>query len=391
MKKQKESNVTDNKIRVIHILQSAGGVAEYLKDLLNYIDKSKYENIIIVSNDYKSQEETLSKKCDKIFYVDMVREIEPKKDFSAIIKIRKIIKQEKPDILYLHSSKAGALGRIATFFNRKIKVIYNAHGWYFNADIGKKKKILFQLIERILAYRTDKIIAISKSEYDSAIKEGICKEKKLVLIENGIDIDKYSDYETYREDTRKRYGIKENDIVVGIVGRVSEQKDPITSIKAAAEIIKQNKDIYFMFVGSGDLEKEILNIAKENNIESNVFITGWVENVKEYISAFDIALLPSKWEGFGLAIVEYMICKKPIITTKAGGISNILDKSDSAFFIERENHKDIVNSVYNILSNENIDKMIERNYQECKEKFSIRRVAKQTETLINELYVSEGI
>ena len=383
MKKQKESNVTDNKIRVIHILQSAGGVAEYLKDLLNHMDKNKHENILIVSNDYKGQEEILSKKCDKIFYVDMVREIEPKKDFSAVMKIRKIIKQEKSDILYLHSSKAGALGRIATFFNRKIKVIYNAHGWYFNADIGKKKKLLFQVIEKILAYRANKIIAISKSEYDSAIEKSICKENKLVLVENGIDIEKYSDYETYREDTRKRYGISKKDIVVGIVGRVSEQKDPITTIEAAVEVIKQNKNIYFMFVGAGDLEEEVLKIARDNNIESNIIITGWVENVKEYISAFDIALLPSKWEGFGLAIVEYMICKKPIIATRIGGIANILKKSDSAFFIEKENSKDIVNAIKDIINNKNINDMIVNNYNECKERFSINRVIKQTEEVFD--------
>lgn len=382
MKRQNDLNVNKNKIKVIHVLQSAGGVAEYIKDLLNNIGNDKYENILIVSNDYKENEKNLEKMCSNIFYVDMIREINLKKDIAAIIKIKRILKKEKPDILYLHSSKAGALGRLAAFFCRRIKIIYNAHGWYFNADIGKKKKIFFQLVEKFLAYRTNKIIAISKSEYDSAIEKKICKENKLVLIENGIDVDKYADYENYREYTREKLGIKDNDIVIGIVGRISEQKDPITSIKAAVELIKQKSNIYFMFVGSGDLEDKVLGIAKENNIESNIIITGWVENVKQYIASFDIAMLPSKWEGFGLAILEYMICKKPVVVTKIGGIADILENPDSAFFVEKENYKNIVNKIEKIIDNKNnINDMIEKNYEICKTRFSIKRVAKQTDEL----------
>ena len=86
--------------------------------------------------------------------------------------------------------------------------------------------------------------------------------------------------------------------------------------------------------GSGNLQNEVLKISKEQRIDSNIIITGWVNDVEKYISAFDIALLPSKWEGFGLAIVEYMACKKPIITTKVGGISDILNLNE-AFFVEK--------------------------------------------------------
>lgn len=374
----------NNKIKVVHILQSAGGVAEYLKYFLKYIDTKKFENVIIASKDYMDQKE-VEENCDKLFYVDMIRNINVCKDIHSILKIRKIIKQEKPDILYLHSSKAGALGRIATCFNKKIKIIYNAHGWYFNADIGKTKQKVFELIEKILAYKTDKIIVISKSELDTAIEKRICNKNKLVLIENGIDTEKYDNCNKYRENTRKKYNIKESDIVVGVVGRLSEQKDPISSMKAAVELIKENRNIYFMFVGKGELEDKILQIAKENKIDKNIIITGWVTNVREYIPAFDIALLPSKWEGFGLAILEYMICKKPIITTKVGGISNILAQ-ENAFWIEKEKPDDIVNQVKKIISEkQNISNIIHHNYNECKNKYSVERVVLQTENIFTEL------
>ncbi len=234
------------KVKIVHIMQSAGGVAEYVKELIKNINKEKFENIIIVSNDYRNNDEIL-RLCDGYYFVDMIRNINLKKDLKSIFQIRKILKKEKPDIVYLHSSKAGAIGRLALLFNKKIKILYNAHGWYFNADIGKKK-LIFQLIEKILAYKTDKIIAISNSEYKSALEKNICSNNKITLIENGIDVKKFSYSEDDRKQIRKKYGIKDEAIVIGIVGRISEQKDPLTSIRAANELIKENKKIYFMFV-----------------------------------------------------------------------------------------------------------------------------------------------
>lgn len=372
------------KIRIMHIMQSAGGVAEYVKELLCNINKDKYENILIVSNDYKKNKEILEK-CSKYYFVDMVREINLKKDIDSIVQIRKIIKKENPDIVYLHSSKAGALGRLALLFNRRIKIIYNAHGWYFNADIGKKK-IIYQYIEKILALKTNKIVAISESEYQSAIDKKICKKNKLVLINNGIDFNKFNNNSGFRKLTRKKLKINEEDIVVGIVGRISEQKDPMTSIMAAAKIIKENKNVYFLFVGTGELEDKVREFAKKEKIDSNIIITGWINDVEKYIPAFDIALLPSKWEGFGLAIVEYIACQKPVIATKVGGIADIIKEPIKGFFIEREDYDGIVKNIKEIINNKNrLKEIIEKNYIECKNRFSIEQEVLNTEKMLESL------
>ena len=184
---------------------------------------------------------------------------------------------------------------------------------------------------------------------------------------------------------RKLHKIEKDAIVVGIVGRLSEQKDPITSIKAAVQIIQENRKIYFMFVGDGELKEKVIQYAKEQKIDNNIIITGWVKEVKPYIATFDIALLPSKWEGFGLAILEYMICKKPIITTKIGGIANILEEED-AFFIEKENANNIVKHIKYITKNpKEVEKMTERNYEKCNKRFSIKREVEMHEKLFEKM------
>lgn len=359
---------------IVHIAQSAGGVAEYLYMFFKNFKDENYENVLIVSEDYKNQLERFKTYTSNIYIVPMVREVEAKKDIKSIIKVRKILKQIKPDIVYLHSSKAGAIGRIALAFNFKTKILYNAHGWYFNAQISDKKKKLFALIERILAIKTDKIINISKSEYDSALKYKIAPEKKMCIIENGIDFTKFQNNDKYREETRKKYDITENEIVIGVVGRLTEQKDPITMIKAFELVNKENNNTRLMYVGSGELEEDVRQYAKEHNILDKVIITGWVDNVEKYIPAFDIAVLPSKWEGFGLVLIEYMACNKPIVATNVGGIKDIIENYRNGILCNVQDYKTISETIIFLIENEDLKERIISQNKVYKEKYNIQNV-----------------
>ncbi len=357
--------------KIVHIAQSAGGVAEYLYMFLKNFKDDNYENILIVSEDYKNQIERFRPYVSNIYIVPMIREVKVKNDVKSIIKVRKILKQIKPDIVYMHSSKAGAIGRIALAFNFKAKILYNAHGWYFNAQISDKKKKIFALIEKILAIKTDKIINISKSEYESALKYKIAPKRKMCIIENGIDFTKFENNDTYREETRKKYNIKDNEIVIGVVGRLSEQKDPMTMIKAFELVHKENKNTKLMYVGAGELEENIKKYAKEKNILDKVIITGWVNNVEKYIPAFDIAVLPSKWEGFGLVLIEYMACDKPIIATNVGGIRDIIKENENGLLIECGEYKSLSEKIKIVMKKNSLVTDIVNTNKKYKEKYNI--------------------
>ena len=359
------------KKKVLHIAQSAGGVAEYLYMLLKNFNSTEYENVLIVSEDYKNQIKRFEPYIKNIYVVPMTRNINPKVDINSIFRIKKIIKEERPEIVYLHSSKAGAVGRLALLFDFKTKILYNAHGWYFNAEIGKKKKTFFAFVEKVLAIKTNKIINISNAEYESALKYKIAPKKKMCIIENGIDFSKFANSDMYRTETRKKYDIDKNDIVIGVVGRLSEQKDPMTTIRVFKMVKDKYSNAKLMMVGSGELEDEVRGFAKSNNIDKDVIITGWIDNVEKYIPAFDIAVLPSKWEGFGLVIVEYMACGKPVVASNVGGIVDLIEDGKNGFLCEVGNEKEIYYKIDKILEckdlRENISK---RNYID-KDKYDI--------------------
>ena len=359
-----------------------GGVLEYLYMFLKNFKDENYENVLIVSQDYENKLDKFKDTVNDIYIVNMTREIRLKQDIKATLQIRKLLKKIKPDILYLHSSKAGAYGRIAMLFNRKVKILYNAHGWYFNADMSTKKKKVIILIEKILALRANKIINISKSEYNSALKYKIAPERKMCVIENGIDFTKFEGCDKYREETRKRYNIRDDEIVIGVVGRLSEQKDPITTIKAFNEVYKENKNVRLMYVGSGELENEVMEYAKENNLQHLVTITGWVDNTERYIPAFDIAILPSKWEGFGLAIIEYMACKKPIVASNVGGMLDIIKTEKNGFLAEVGDVSKFAEYIMKYINDKDLcNRVVNYNYEYSIKKFNISELVKEHKKL----------
>jgi glycosyltransferase involved in cell wall biosynthesis len=174
------------KISIVHIAQSEGaGVTDYIKMLVREMDKNRYDVSIIGSCYYEKERKYFEDNGCKLITLAMEREIKLLKDLGCMLKLRKLIKELKPDILHVHSSKAGVIARIANL-GLSSKVIYNAHGWSFNMKVNQKKIYFFACIERILAKFTKVIVNISRDEYETAIKIGI-PNHKMVVIQNAID------------------------------------------------------------------------------------------------------------------------------------------------------------------------------------------------------------
>lgn len=374
---------TNKKIKIIHIAQAQGGVEKYLKMFFKYLPQEKYDNQLIVSKQYIDSKDYFEELGIKVHIVDMKREISVLDDLKAMFKIFEIIKIERPNIVYTHSSKAGGLGRIpAKLF--KCKNIYNPHGWSFDMDVSKKKKIMFKIIEKYLTKITDNIIAISNYEKQVAINNNIDKDK-IVVIENGIDFENVQ-LVNMKEIISGKLGWDKKDIIVGMVARVDKQKSPETFINIAELLIKERPDCKFIMVGDGEKRSEIEKMIKEKKLDKKIYITGWINNAEDYISAFDIALLTSKWEGFGLVIPEYMAHKKVVVASNVGGISNIIDHNETGFLVDDLNVKTFVKYILELLDNEeNKNKIVKQAFKKAENKYDFKRVIHQHIEIYNKL------
>lgn len=373
--------MTGKKIRVLHIAQAAGGVDRYLRMLLKYMDKEQFENIVVFSQSFdKKDYEGL---VDGYETVQMYRSI-GMHDVKSVFRIRKLIKEYQPDIVYAHSSKAGAVGRLADI-GLNNKCIYNPHGWAFNMRCSKRKKLLYTFIEKIAAHFCDKIVCISDAEKRSAVENKICSKRKLQVIYNGVDIEEYESKKIVRL-TRKKIEIPDNAFVIGMVGRLSPQKAPDIFVEMAVQVKKIISNAYFVIVGSGEMEEEIKKYACDNGIDNCLCVTGWVDDPMDYVELFDVACLLSRWEGFGLVLPEYMMAGKPIVATNVDAIPNIVTDGKTGLLVEMNNVPQICECVKKLYMNEKIRREMSECEKKCvKEKFNISRVVNQHEKLFEEI------
>ena len=369
----------DKKIRVLHVAEAAGGVERYLETLFKY-SKDQVENILVCSQNYDYKKfKTLA---DRVIVLRMAHDIEPSSDIKVERTLRRIIKQLKPDIVYAHSSKAGAFARIADL-GLNNKVIYNPHGWAFNMQQSAKKKEMYKWVEKISAHFCDKIVCISDAEKESALREKICKPSKLQVIYNGIDLE---EIEKTTPMSRAQLGIPEDAFVVGMVGRLSKQKAPDTFVKSAKLIKEKIPNAFFLMVGDGELRDQVESLINQYDLGSSFLITGWVDNPTAYMKIMDVGMLLSRWEGFGLVLPEYMACGVPIIATNVDAIPNIVKDGVNGMLINKDSFVGVQKVCTGLKNDTELKgRIIASAKSMVRNKFGAKRVAKESIGLYKDL------
>ena len=369
----------DKKIRVLHIAEAAGGVERYLETLFKY-SKDKVENILVCSQNYDY--EKFKKLADRVIVLKMAHDIQPSSDIKVERTLRRIIKQLKPDIVYAHSSKAGAFARIADL-GLNNKVIYNPHGWAFNMQQSAKKKEMYKWVEKISAHFCDKIVCISDAEKESALREKICKPNKLQVIYNGIDLE---EIEKATPISKAQLGIPKGAFVIGMVGRLSKQKAPDTFVKAAKLIKEKIPDAFFLMVGDGELRDQVEDLINQYDLGSSFLITGWVDNPTAYMKIMDVGMLLSRWEGFGLVLPEYMACGVPIVATNVDAIPNVAKNGVNGMLVDKDDYHKAADAVDRLFKQPDLTSSLVKTADNIvKTKFDGKRVAQNTELLYKEL------
>jgi glycosyltransferase involved in cell wall biosynthesis len=371
-------------MKILHVLQgTVGGSIEFVNLLIQQLNLKGHINIVACPRYSALREKCIANGFEWV-ELDMWREISLVKDIRAVIALMKIIKERKCDILHAHSSKAGAVGRIAAWL-KGVPSVYTAHGWSFNMRVSNKKKLFYAAVERFLSYITGMITCISQQELESAIDVGI-SPKKLMKIDNGLNLEKY-DIQDDVDILKERLNIPKEKVIIGMVARITEQKDPFFFLEIAREMKNRVEDIFFVLVGDGEMRALIEErINSTGDLCDYVFITGWVENPELYIKCFDVGILTSKWEGFGLVLVEYMASKVPIAATNVDGIPYVITDGYSGLLSESGNIDQFADKICLLLRDKALRETLVYNaYKEAHDKFSIERTARQYEEVYGEI------
>lgn len=244
------------------------------------------------------------------------------------------------------------------------------------------KSKVYIFIERLLASVTDRIVCISEAEEESAKREHIGKTNKLELIPNGIDINAVR---SATAKDRKQLGISDDAYVVGMIGRLTPQKAPDIFIRAAKLIREKIPHAAFIIVGNGDMTEDIMKYAGENNLP--LHITGWTDEPYSYLKTFDVAVLLSRWEGFGLAIAEYMAAEKNVVATRIDAIPTLIEDGVDGLLVEADSPEDACDKVVWLYNHPmEASYMRQAALKKVRDKYDIQRVAEQHVDMIRKLF-----
>ena len=344
------------KKKVLHIVEAfGGGVFTFMVDLLNAT--SQYYNITLACS-IRNQTPADYKKYlnDDIKIVELKngsRSINLKSDLKLFKEIKNLVDDEQPDIVHLHSSKAGFIGRLI-LSDKKYKILYNPHGFAFlQKDSNKIKRFIYKTFEYIASKKGGIIVGVSKGEYDEALK----LTSRAYLINNGIDINKLPKFE--------EKNCNKNNIKICTVGRMCYQKNP----ELFNEIAENFPNIEFTWIGEGELEHMLT--AK------NINKTGWMkkDDVLNLVNKSDIFILTSLWEGLPIALLEAMYYKKICIVSNSIGNRDVINGKNGFIANNLDDYVNVINSI--ISSNEDINEIRENAYLDVINKYNMDNTSKK--------------
>ena len=330
---------------------------------------------------------------------EMKREIDVKEDRVAYLKLKSIIKKFKPDIVHTHASKAGTLGRLAAFSTNVPVVVHTFHGHVFHSYFGKLKTEFYKNVERYLALRSSKIIAISeKQKEELALIHKICSSKKIEVIPLGFDLNKFNENkEENRKKFRTKYKVAEDEIVISIIGRIVPVKNHelfLKAIKNAKD--RTSKKIRAFVVGDGEDRQKTenfaigvgLDIADWSQAEkiATVTFTSWIKNVELVTAGSDIIAMTSLNEGTPVSLIEAQAAGKPIVSTNVGGIENITIPNVTALLSERDDLNKLSENLLSLVEDDTLRNSISKNgWEHVKQKYHYTRLTKDMENLYFQL------
>lgn len=390
-------------IRVLRILNrfNLGGPTYNASYLSRYLP-GEFETLLIGGqNDptEKNSEYIPRKMGVKPIILDqMRREVNLANDLAAYSRLVRIMKDYKPHIVHTHASKAGALGRLAAAQVGIPVIVHTFHGHVFDGYFGKTGALVYKNLERGLAKLSTGIIAISQAQmHDLSIKHRICREEKIRVIPLGFDLDRFAiNREEKRKSFRDAYRLSDNEVAIGIVGRLVPIKNH-TLFLEAIKVVKENSQypIRVFIVGDGESRRQTEQTARELNLDftdrnqqqtaCTITYTGWVTEMDWLMAGMDIIALSSINEGTPVSLIEAQAAGKPIVTTNVGGISDVVVPGKTAILTD-SSPTGFAASLLRLTGDAGLrEEMGRQGWGVVEKKFSYRRLVDETTSYYYEL------
>ena len=257
-------------------------------------------------------------------FPELRRDVDPFHDFAALRSLSRALRRESPDWVHTHSSKAGIVGRAAARRAGIARIAHTVHGWGFTPASPAWQRSLFVRLERREA-RGAALLFVNPLDLAEGRRLGIVAEGQGSIVPPGIDLAPYRDEAALavrRREARRRFDLGADQPVAGFLGRLAPQKSPQTVLAVASHLARARPDLRWLVAGDGPLAPELHAAAtRDPLLGERIVWAGLVHDAAEFLPAFDLLLIPSRWEGAPLGVMEAMAAGVPIVASDLPGIT----------------------------------------------------------------------
>lgn len=362
-------------VQMVSRMDVLGGAQTHVFDLTKGLIENGHEVHVLAYGEGTLTEELRNNGINFYPLKHLTLNIHPFTDLKALFEVKKIIKQINPDLIALHSSKAGVIGRIVGKMLR-IPTVFTSHSWSFSSVSNKTKRMVYIWIERLIGMLSTGIITVSHHDYHDGTKYNIANHVDMRVIHNGI------------HDIEKKSIQKNSDVIhMVMVARFAYPKDHMLLLNALKKVRLKNWQL--TFIGDGPNVDQVKRYAKENNLSNQITFLGECRNVNDYLQAADIFLLITKSEGLPISIIEAMSAQLAIIASNVGGIKELIDHDETGILVNRNDTEAISNAITHLLTDPSVR---ERLGAEARKKylneFTFTKMLNETEKYYEQILLS---
>ncbi|MTI33088.1 glycosyltransferase family 4 protein [Xanthovirga aplysinae] len=297
-------------------------------------------------------------------------------DFSTILGIKKYCKENEIDLIHMHAPSSHGAGVLSHLFGNKVPLVLSRRvDFPVKRSLFSRFKYNYEGIEKIICV-SEKIKKITS--------EAIQDKKKVTTVHSGIDLDKFSQANNTLS-LREKYHIKKEELIIGQIAALAPHKGYYTFIDTAELLLKQGLKAKFFIIGDGASKASIEKYIAEKNLQEHFVLTGFLNNIPTILPQLDIFMLTSEMEGLGTSILDAMACRVPVVTTRAGGIPEIVLDEKTGLTAEVKDAKGLANQVFRLARDPELIRRLVENAHDNLKYFTKEYTASQTLKIYQEV------
>ena len=374
---------SNSKIKILHTIRQGqiGGGETHVLDLVSSLDKEKFDSEVLAFTDG----EMVSRLKDMGVTCRVIPTTRPF-DFSVWGDVRKLMSENQYDLIHAHGTRACS-NSFRSANKLGLPLVYTIHGWSFHQDQSTVVRNVREFSEKYLVSRTSRNVSVSESNNNDGIErlDMPCSQ----IINYGINLNKFDAHKNYGL-TREELGLPPDTILVGMVVRLTVQKDPMTFLKAAKSVLSKSDKIHFVVVGGGELEEKCKKYVNNEGLSDRVSFVGFRTDIPAVLSILDIYCLPSLWEGLPIGVLEAMAMAKAIVATPVDGTKEVIEDHVSGLLFPEYDSEKMAHCILELAQDDKKREQMGANALEIiKTSFTVDRMARELGNLYEELCLAK--